>query len=171
MQHGGDHWWVCIFFFFFFCFFKDKISIKQRHIQSSKHLKQGLVRFDETSVPDFLLQLLHRTRVGTLFVFRSSASAPTVGCSGGAGRSAPIGLVGSDTGLHNPIYTYVRIHCNIGYCTTLLHNKDVTLNGFLRGCRLTRLNHVTLVFSVFLFYASHSVSTLAYTTWYNTSRC
>ena len=51
----------------------------------------------------------------------------------------------------------------------LIHNKDVALKGFLHGCRPTRLNHVTLVFSVFLFYASPSASTLAYTTWYNTS--
>ena len=54
---------------------------------------------------------------------------------------------------------------------TLIHNKDVALKGFLRGCRPTRLNHVTLVFTVFLFYASSSASTLAYTTWYITSRC
>ena len=61
-------------------------------------------------------------------------------------------------------------HCNkrlLYY--TFIHNKDVALKGFLRGCRPTRLNHVTLVFSVFLFYASLSASTLAYTTWYNTS--
>ena len=49
---------------------------------------------------------------------------------------------------------------------TLIHNKDV---AFLRGCRPSRLNHITLVFSVFRFYASPSASTLAYTTWYNTS--
>ena len=60
-------------------------------------------------------------------------------------------------------------HCNTGYCTTLLHNKDVALKGFLLGCRSTRLNHVTLVFTVFLFYTSSFASTLAYTTWYNTS--
>ena len=52
---------------------------------------------------------------------------------------------------------------------TLIHNKDVTLKGFLRGCRSSRLNHVTLVFTVFLFYAFFSASTLVYTTWYNTS--
>ena len=63
------------------------------------------------------------------------------------------------------------IHCNTGYCTTLLHNKDVVLKGFLRGCRPTRLNHVTLVFLVFLFYTFLSASTLAYTIWYNTSHC
>ena len=51
-------------------------------------------------------------------------------------------------------------HCNTGYCTTLLHNKDVALKGFLHRYRLTRLNHVTLVFSTFLFYASISTSTL-----------
>ena len=55
-----------------------------------------------------------------------------------------------------------------GYCTTLSDNKDVALKGFLRGCRPSRLNHVTLVFLVFLFYTSPSASTLAYTTWYNT---
>ena len=65
-----------------------------------------------------------------------------------------------------PIYTHVMAHCNTGYCTTLLHNKDVALKGFLRGCRLSRLNHVTLVFSVFLFYTSPSAFTLAYTIWY-----
>ena len=62
------------------------------------------------------------------------------------------------------------IHCNISYCTTFLYNKDVALKGFLRGCRPSRLNHVTLVFLVFLFYAPPSAFTLAYTTWYNTSR-
>ena len=36
----------------------------------------------------------------------------------------------------------------------LTHNKDVALKGFLRECRPSRLNHVTLVFTVFLFYAS-----------------
>ena len=56
-----------------------------------------------------------------------------------------------------------------GYCTTLLHNKNVALKRLLCGCRSTRLNHVTFIFSVFLFYASSSTSTLAYTTWYNTS--
>ena len=30
-----------------------------------------------------------------------------------------------------------------------LHNKDVGLKGFLCGCRPTRLNHVTLIFSVY----------------------
>ena len=59
------------------------------------------------------------------------------------------------------IYINVRVHCNTGYCTTLLYNKDVALKGFLHGCRLTRLNHITLVFSVFLLYASPSASTLA----------
>ena len=104
MQHGGDHWWVCIYLFIFylFCFFKDKISVKQRYIQSSKHLKQGSVRFGEASIPDLLLQLLHHTGVGTLFTFRSPTSAPLVDCSGDAGRSTPVGLVGSGTGLHNP---------------------------------------------------------------------
>ena len=58
-----------------------------------------------------------------------------------------------------------------GYCTTLLHNKDVALKGFLRGCRPTRLNNVTLVFSVFLFYTFPFTSTLTYTTWYNTMCC
>ena len=147
-----------------YSFFKDKISVKRCRIQSSKHLKQGSIRFGEASVLDLLLQLLHHTRVGTLFAFHSSTSASLVGCSGSAGRSALVGLVGSGTSLYNPIYTYVRVHCNTGYCITLLHNKDVTLKGFLRGCRPTRLNHVTLVFSVFLFYASHYASTLVYTT-------
>ena len=55
-----------------------------------------------------------------------------------------------------------------GYCTTLLHNKDVALKRFLCGCRPTRLNHVTFIFSMFLFYASSSTSNLAYTTWFNT---
>ena len=52
---------------------------------------------------------------------------------------------------------------------TLIHNKDVAFKGFLRGCRPTRLNHVILVFSVFLFYVSPLASTLTYITWYNTS--
>ena len=43
------------------------------------------------------------------------------------------------------------------------YNKDVTFKGFICGCRPSRLNHVTLVFSVFLFYTSSSTSTLAYT--------
>ena len=60
-------------------------------------------------------------------------------------------------------------HCNTSYCTTLLYNKNVTLKGFFRGCKPIRLNHVTLMFLVFLFYASSPASTLAYTTWYNTS--
>ena len=51
-------------------------------------------------------------------------------------------------------------------CITLLHDKDVTLKGFLHGHRPTKLNHVTLMFSVFLFYTSSSASTLAHTTWY-----
>ena len=34
---------------------------------------------------------------------------------------------------------------------------------------MSRLNHVTLVFTVLQFYASPSASTLAYTKWYNTS--
>ena len=49
---------------------------------------------------------------------------------------------------------------------TLLYNKDVGLKGFLRGCKPSRLNHVTLMFSVFLFYTSPSASILAYSTWY-----
>ena len=55
------------------------------------------------------------------------------------------------------------------YCTTLLYNKDVHLKGFLRirGCRSTRLNHVTLVFSMFLFYFSSFTSILVYKTWYS----
>ena len=56
------------------------------------------------------------------------------------------------------------IYCNTGYCTTLLYNKDVAFKRFLCECRLTKLNHVTLVSSVFLFYAFSSVPTLAYTT-------
>ena len=58
------------------------------------------------------------------------------------------------------------VHCNTGYCTILLYNKNVTLKGFLRRRRPTRLNYVTLVFSVFLFYDSPSTSILAYITWY-----
>ena len=58
------------------------------------------------------------------------------------------------------------VHCNTGYCTILLYNKNVTLKGFLRRRRPTRLNHVTLVFLVFLFYDSPSTSILAYITWY-----
>ena len=58
------------------------------------------------------------------------------------------------------------VNCNTGYCTTFLYNKDVAFKGFLCGRRLTRLNHVTLVFSVFLFYDSPSTSILAYITWY-----
>ena len=65
-------------------------------------------------------------------------------------------------------YTHVRVHCNTGYSTIVLHNKNVALEGFFCGCKPTRLNHVTLVFSMFLFYASPSASTLAYTTQYNT---
>ena len=61
------------------------------------------------------------------------------------------------------------VHCNPGYSTAILHNKDITLKGFLRGRRPTSLKHVTLVFLVFLFYASPSASTLTYITWYNTT--
>ena len=50
-----------------------------------------------------------------------------------------------------------------------LHNKVVALKGFLCGRRSTRLNYVTFVFSVFLFYTFSSASILAYITWYNTS--
>ena len=64
-------------------------------------------------------------------------------------------------------YTQVRVHCNTGYSTIVLHNKNVALEGFFCGCKPTRLNHVTLVFSMFLFYVSPSASTLAYTTQYN----
>ena len=49
---------------------------------------------------------------------------------------------------------------------TLIHNKDVALKRFLRGYRPLRLSHVTLVFIVFLFYASLSASTIAYTSIY-----
>ena len=61
------------------------------------------------------------------------------------------------------------VHCNIGYCITLLYNKNVALKGFLHGCRPTRLNHVTLMFLMFLFYVFPSAFTLVYTVWYNTS--
>ena len=37
------------------------------------------------------------------------------------------------------------IHCNIGYCTTLLYNEDVALKSFLYKRRPTRLNHIILV--------------------------
>ena len=37
------------------------------------------------------------------------------------------------------------IHCNIGYCTTLLYNEDVALKGFLYKRRPARLNHIILV--------------------------
>ena len=69
-------------------------------------------------------------------------------------------------------YLYIlMIHCNKGFYTTLLHNKDVTPKDFFYGHRPIRLNHVSLVFLVFLFYISPSTSTLAYSTWYNTLRC
>lgn len=35
----------------------------------------------------------------------------------------------------------------------------------------TIVDHITFIFSMFLFYVSPSVSTLVYTTWYNISRC
>ena len=79
-------------------------------------------------------------------------------------RPKPTLAYTSSLGFSRLYILMLRVHCNTGYCTTLLHNKDVTLKGFLRGCRPTRLNHITLVFSVFLFYASPSASTLAYTT-------
>ncbi|KAK7841105.1 g-type lectin s-receptor-like serine/threonine-protein kinase, partial [Quercus suber] len=68
---------------------------------------KGSVRFGEASVLDLLLRLLHRTKVGTLFSFRSPALAPSVGCSGNAGRSTLVGIVDSSTGLHSPRLTQV----------------------------------------------------------------
>ena len=41
---------------------------------------------------------------GCPFAFRSLASALSVGGSGGVGMSTLVGLVGSDTGLHNPTF-------------------------------------------------------------------
>ena len=73
-------------------------------------------------------------------------------------------------GLVTYIYTHVKVHYNTGYCTMLLQNKVVALRRFLREHRSTRLNHVTLMFLVFLFYTFPFASTLAYTTWYNISR-
>ena len=64
------------------------------------------------------------------------------------------------------VYTHVIIHCNTSFYTTFLHNKNVTLKGFLCRRMSTKLNHVILVFSVFLFYVISSTSTLAYITWY-----
>ena len=40
-------------------------------------------------------------------MFRSPASALSVSCSGGVGRSAPVGLVGSGTSLHSPIFDHI----------------------------------------------------------------
>lgn len=48
------------------------------------------------------LRRLHRTSVECPFEFRSPMSAPSVGCSGGARRSAPIEKVGSSFLLHSP---------------------------------------------------------------------
>jgi len=84
-------------------------------------------------------------------------SKPTLACTSSLGFSR--------------LYTHVMVHCNTSFCTTLLYNKDVALKGFFHGYRLTRLNHVSFVFSIFLFYAFPSAFTLAYTIWYNTSRC
>ena len=81
-------------------------------------------------------------------------------------RPKPSPTCTSSLGFSRLYILMLMAHCNTGYCTTLLHNKDVALKGFLCGCRPTRLNHVTLVFSVFLFYASPSASTLLYTLFY-----
>ena len=49
--------------------------------------------------------------------------------------------------------------------------KDIAFKGILCARRPTRLNHITLMFSVlFLFCAFPFASILAYTTWNNTSR-
>ena len=53
----------------------------------------------------------------------------------------------------------------------LIHNKDVALKGFLRGCRPSRQNHVTLVFTMFLFYVSSSASILYHTQHGITTHC
>ena len=68
-------------------------------------------------------------------------------------NSSPILLVLVVQGLVTYIYScYGSLyHRLLSY--TLIHNKDVALKGFLCGCRSLRLNHVTLVFTVFLFYA------------------
>ena len=52
----------------------------------------------------FRLRRPHRTGIGAPFAFRSPASAPSVGASGGAGWSAPVGLVGSGYCLHTPSF-------------------------------------------------------------------
>ena len=78
---------------------------------------------------------------------------------------SPLLLVLVIQGLVTYIYSY-QGSLQHRFCTTLLYIKDVTLKEFLCGCRPTRLNHITLVFSMFLFYASPSASTLAYTTWH-----
>ena len=78
---------------------------------------------------------------------------------------SPLLLVLVIQGLVTYIYSY-QGSLQHRFCTTLLYIKDVTLKEFLCGCRPTRLNHITLVFSMFLFYVSPSASTLAYTTWH-----
>ena len=40
-------------------------------------------------------------------MFRSPASALSVSCTGGVRRSAPVGLVGSGTSLHSPIFDHI----------------------------------------------------------------
>ena len=67
------------------------------------------VRFSFNSVHALCLQCPHHTGIKAPFAFQSLALASSVGASGDAEGSVPVGLVGSGDGLHTPTcYSYKK---------------------------------------------------------------
>ena len=71
------------------------------------------------SVCALRLRCPHHIGIGAPFAFRSPASAPLVGTSGGAGGSVLVGVVGSGDGLHTPTVEHFKQHYTFFY--TFLH--------------------------------------------------
>ena len=94
------------FFFFFFSKPRETTSFhtfffKKKSVATAIYRSVRKYRFRS-----FNFHWLYRTKVRLPFALRSPASSQSVSPTSGVATSAPVSLVGSDSGLHNPNHKY-----------------------------------------------------------------
>ena len=81
----------------------DQKNWRSREVENDILIHIGIRSVWHVSVLDFQLRWSHRTGIGIPFALRSPASASSVGCNSGAGRSAPVGWIGAGDFLLTPM--------------------------------------------------------------------
>ena len=80
-------------------------ELRSEELEKPRSVHIGIRSVRHVSVSDFQLRWWHCTGIGIPFALRSpaSASASSVGCNSGAGRSAPVGWIGAGDFLLTPM--------------------------------------------------------------------